>query len=688
MSIHQRRFHGCLKGEPTFMENPELSFGNYRALELLARGGYGQVYRGEHRYLTRRVVAIKIMHNMPLQTQQEREAFIHEANLLEALKHPSILPVIDVGLQGNVPYLVTEYAPGGSLRQHLQQLSGQLLSLGETLTILRQIGGALHFAHEQQVIHRDLKPDNILFRASGEAMLADFGIAILLHTASFHQTKVIGTPVYMAPEQFRGQVCKETDQYALACLAYELLTGQVPFTAPDFIALGFKHVEEPPLPLTKVNPLVPPFISEAVLKALSKDRGQRYPTVQAFVEALSTSSGNTSTSALYKHESVPPAVLYSGFMPSVSRFSSGEARTFPSFSPTDRYEEHVQSFGTMFGFNAAHTHYNPYELLLTPTSISRLKLAWSFQMGGAIEQLPVVAGGVVYLGSHDHSLYALDARSGHKLWHFETGDKIESSPAVIGGVVYAGSYDRSFYALDARSGHKLWSFEMEPLIKSSPTVADGMIYIGSRDHSLYALDALSGRKLWSFETGDYIHSTPAVSNGVVYVSSWDTLLYALDARTGYKLWSFETGPLIKSSPAVAHNVVYTGFWDHSLYALDALSGSKLWSFKAGDYIHSSPAIAYGAIYIGSLDHSLYALDARTGRKLWSFKTGNKLETSPTVANAVVYIGSQDHSLYALDVYTGRKLWSFKTGDRVVSSPVVANGMIYVCSHDGNLYAFR
>lgn len=289
------------------MDDPDLLFGNYLAREPLARGGFGQVYRGEHRYLSQRIVAIKVMRDAPLQTQEERDAFLREASLLELLKHPSILPILDVGIQENVPYLVTEYAPAGSLRQRLHALRGQRLPLDEALHILHQIAAALHFAHGHQVIHRDLKPDNILFNTRGETLLADFGIATVIGTASYRQTRVIGTPAYMAPEQFRGHVCKESDQYALACLAYELLTGRPPFANAaqplDFYALMFHHVQELPPPPTQFNPNLPEHISATILKALAKDRTARYPDMQAFSAALQMEPANA---AITQTRQVPP----------------------------------------------------------------------------------------------------------------------------------------------------------------------------------------------------------------------------------------------------------------------------------------------------------------------------------------------------------------------------------------------
>jgi len=160
----------------------------------------------------------------------------------------------------------------------------------EALTILTQIGQALQHAHQQNIIHRDLKPENILFNAKGDALLADFGIAIVLATSSVRQVDATGTPAYMAPEQFRGMISKESDQYALGCIAYELFTGHQPFTAPDFVAIGFLHAAEPPLAPTHYNPQLPIHTGQAILKAMAKQRADRYPDIAGFITALRVST--------------------------------------------------------------------------------------------------------------------------------------------------------------------------------------------------------------------------------------------------------------------------------------------------------------------------------------------------------------------------------------------------------------
>ncbi len=271
--------------------------GNYRVVSEISSGAFGSVYQAQHFILRERTVAIKILHAY-LSSSKEREQFLQEAQFLEKLKHHHILSIIDVGFSEGFPYLMAEYASRGSLREHLKGQSPRLLSLDEAGTILSQIGQALHYAHQQNIIHRDLKPENILFNAQGDALLADFGIATMLSTASIkHVTVIGGTPPYMAPEQFQGMVSKESDQYALGCIAYELLTGRQPFSAPDFISMGFKHITEQPLAPTHLNPHVSLSLEQVILKAMAKQRADRYANVSSFISALqsaATFAGHTS----------------------------------------------------------------------------------------------------------------------------------------------------------------------------------------------------------------------------------------------------------------------------------------------------------------------------------------------------------------------------------------------------------
>src|SRR5579863_8560749 len=196
------------------MATKDYAIGKYRILEEIASGPCGRVYRGADPTRNNAPVAVKLLHSTNLSSPQERDQFLQEARSLMQLKHPNILPVLDAGFERELPYIVMEFVPNGSLLDYLKKLAPRPLPTPEALRFISHVGQALQYAHQHNIIHCDLKPNNILFAASGDALLTDFGIATLLTNSMKHGT-IIGTPFYMAPEQFRGDSSKEGDQYAL-----------------------------------------------------------------------------------------------------------------------------------------------------------------------------------------------------------------------------------------------------------------------------------------------------------------------------------------------------------------------------------------------------------------------------------------------------------------------------------------
>ncbi len=270
-------------------------------------------------------------------------------------------------------------------------------------------------------------------------------------------------------------------------------------------------------------------------------------------------------------------------------------------------------------------------------------------------------------------------------WSHKTGNAVDSSAAVVRGVVYVGSWDDDVYALNATTGVKLWSYKTGGIVESSPAVVNGVVYVGSGDDNVYALKATTGAKIWSHKTGNAVNSSPTVVNGVVYVSSFDANIYAFRATTGAEIWSYQTGAGNGSSPAVVNGVVYAGS-NGDVYAINATTGAKIWTTATGGAIDSSPAVVNGLVYLGA-GVDVYALNATTGAEIWSYPTSGAVDSSPAVVNGVVYVGSFDDHLYAINASNGLGLWQFTTGGIVDSSPTVANGVVYVGSFDGNVYAF-
>ncbi len=248
--------------------------GNYRLVRLLGKGGFAEVYFGQHVHIDSRQAAIKILYLQDVDARRFRE----EANTTAKLEHPHIIRLLDFAIeQDGTPFLVLDYAPGGSLRT--RHPKGSTVPIERVREYLKDIASALQYAHDQHVIHRDIKPENILFGRKEELLLSDFGIAVLTQTGRTTVAtgySISGTPFYMAPETYRGNPKKESDQYSLAVVVYELLCGSVPFSGGDFIQIGFMHASEPVPSLLERNPAIPKDVEAVIFHALSKDPNDRF----------------------------------------------------------------------------------------------------------------------------------------------------------------------------------------------------------------------------------------------------------------------------------------------------------------------------------------------------------------------------------------------------------------------------
>src|SRR5215472_19294612 len=259
--------------------------GNYRLLRLLGRGGFAEVYLGEHVYLKRRA-ALKVLHT--LLEEEDIDPFLAEAQLLARLNHPHIVRVHDFAVVEGTPFLAMDYALHGTLRQRHPR--GSCLSLATTVAYVKQVAAALQYAHSHQVIHRDVKPENMLLGASQQVLLSDFGISVFTPSPERLSTQnMAGTLPYMAPEQIRGKPGFGSDQYSLGIVVYEWLCGVRPFEG-SLTEVMVQHLTMPPPALREKDPSLPEVVEVVVLKALAKEPEDRYGSVPQFAQALEQAS--------------------------------------------------------------------------------------------------------------------------------------------------------------------------------------------------------------------------------------------------------------------------------------------------------------------------------------------------------------------------------------------------------------
>ncbi len=257
--------------------------GNYRLIRLLGKGGYAEVYLGEHVRINTQA-AIKVMHTR-FASSEEVEIFQNEGRTIARLLHPHIIRVFDFDVEHDIPFMVMDYAPNGTLRKRHPR--GMRLPLPTIISYVQQVGGALQYAHDQQLVHRDVKPENMLLGRSDEVLLSDFGTAMAAQTTGYQTSlqEVIGTLAYMAPEHLEGKARPASDQYALAVVVYEWLSGEVPFRGIG-TQVAIQHTITPPPPLHEKVPGISPQVEQVVMRALTKDHHQRFPRVQDFADAL------------------------------------------------------------------------------------------------------------------------------------------------------------------------------------------------------------------------------------------------------------------------------------------------------------------------------------------------------------------------------------------------------------------
>ncbi len=259
------------------------SIGRYEIESELTHGGMGIIFLARDPYIQRQVVIKVLMYQQALDDMY-RDFFQREAEVIAALEHPAIVPIYDFGWHGKQPYIVMRYMSEGTLDARLQK---EELKLTEAAHIFKRVAEALDAAHARKIIHRDVKPSNILFDSTGEAFLSDFGIAQSKPITADDGDYLVGTPAYMSPEQINGTALDgRSDIYALGVVLYRVLTGQLPFSSDSNTSLMRMHVDRPIPDIRSVRNNIPSIWQEVVSKAMAKEPADRYPSAGDFARDI------------------------------------------------------------------------------------------------------------------------------------------------------------------------------------------------------------------------------------------------------------------------------------------------------------------------------------------------------------------------------------------------------------------
>lgn len=699
----------------------EQQFGNYHLVKLVGEGGFGKVHMGK-RLDSDREVAIKILDTQLV--SREQEDFLKEARIIATLDHPSIVHLLDCGIEEGKPFLAMNYAPNGTLRQ--RHPKGSRVSLENVVSYVKPIASALHYAHERGLIHRDIKPENILLGEDDEVLLGDFGIALISSSSTSRSTgTAAGTVSYMAPEQILGKPCKASDQYALGVVVYEWLCGSLPFSG-SFAEVGQQHLYASPPSFQEQGVQVAPSVEAVVRKALAKKPEERFADVQEFAIALEESFLHpetviSSVPVLPKTENdVVVAVPGAKRKTTEPLVPAVPAPLITSHRPSLRSAVRWSVIGViclllLVVLVMATLLYRPLltAKLATPSPITRLSTA-SQPMPGSTVQPTTVSTSVSTTQPTAASTSAPTTQSTAAPTSAPTNQpttaptsapttqpttppptpipsNANSNCAMFGYNLQHTHYNAHEVTINASNVSQLtldWTASVSTY--ASPVYANGIVYVPGFNGSLYAFNANTGTTLWVTPlSAAWINTTAAVAGGVIYVGSDNGKLYALNASTGAILWtSTANNSFVDSSPAVANGIVYTGTDNGTFYAFNATTGAILWTFTATSTKLASitaPAVVNGVVYFSSDNGSVYALDAATGALKWSTPISDLYYSAPAVVNGILYIGG--NNLYALNASTGAIIWVSAASRGFSGSPAVVNGIVYDGSYDHNIYAF-
>ena len=712
--------------------------------EVLGGTALATVYRAQDTE-NGREVALKVLRPYFSQEQELLERFIEYMGEVQQLSHSNIRPMDSVEREDDTIWIVEQLAPGPSIREWLRGP----INPRKAVTILRQVGEAVDFAHGRGILHHNIKPSNIFVSDDGKAVLTGFGMVILAQGINTLVRTSLSTPLptYTAPEQAQGFMDNHSsDIYSLGVLFYEMVTGTVPFHGLSEANILNQQLRSYPSPPSHINMRLPEALDEIMLKALNRRAEERYSTAKEFVEALEDIIAGQPEEPIFPQESTESSAT-----------SQEPSRTVVVASDTEEVVVcqacgHPNQPGTVYclecwrSLGSIGAVDKEIERELTRKRRSAIRRSRIVRLSVILAVVLVLASWLAYKnigtpqfmaaptsaissssGSGEWVMYQRDlghtgftedqspVLDGEVKWQFQTGAPFLSSPAVVGNQVYISTGDRRIVALNAETGAIVWEYPVTGPVDSSPAVAGDILFVGLRDGRVLALDRNTGKLRWAFHVGNPVYSSPAVSDGIIYFGAASSKLFALDAATGEERWSYFTGQWIVTSPALNDEVVAVVAQDRNVYIIEIDTAKKRLVFSLGNYARASPVLHGDRLYIADESGKLWAVDwwkreypfERALRRwqaqfviwgildnppipkgfVWSFRErGGWFYSTPAVAWDKVYVTSLSGNIFAVDEETGKEVWRFQAAAPIETSPSIVQKTVYVGDTGGNLYA--
>jgi outer membrane protein assembly factor BamB/predicted Ser/Thr protein kinase len=646
----------------------DTEIGRFQIAEEIGRGGMGIVYRAYDPVLDR-PIALKLLAPHLGDNPNALLRFHREAAHISSLKHANIALVYDYGEHEGQPYIAMEWVEGRTLKAVLQEEGP--LSLDRSLRIFDQLASALDYAHQHGVIHRDLKPANIIVDEHDSPTIVDFGLAWLEDAPSLTMTgSVLGTPLYMAPEQIAGEaVDGRADLYSLAVILYEMLAGRTPFGGGDAgtpVIIQQQLYASPP-PISEFNPTLPDHVERALSVALSKQPGDRFATAALFAQALREPDRVRASTTVRRRRRrrwlwalgglalLAAALLIIGEWDAIRGWLAGDGSDGEPYTGP-YYDAWPMPNGGPDQARLVETEF--YSLADSPRWKQEAENGYSTPLAAASGRIFVADGDLVQ---------AFDWASGESVWEPpHLGADISAPLALFDDeeilLLLVATDDGQLYALNGYDAGLVWRIsgdELEGAIVGGLTVGDnGLLYAATDTGWIHAIDPYSSEIEFTFvrEGSEFIFP-PAATNAALYVVDSDGLLLALDPASQQVAWTVEAGGAPVAPALVGEawgHVVTVAAGDGTgalVRAFSGLTGDLVWEVALDEPV-TGLAADWRHVYATTETGGLHAYDGANGALDWSVELGDEPAMPPLTNSDQVVVSTADGRVQTFSAESG------------------------------------